>query len=82
MTQYWKEPTQAEQDQALLVQNEMVELANRLRGEGLIPPIIIAGMGAAIADVLTTIYGNESVPPWFAKQAEMTDALINGKNIN
>lgn len=78
--QRWIEPNQEQQDQALHAQIAIVEICNRLIREGFAPPIVIAGMGAAVCDVLTTVYGNSAVPPWFQKQADMTAAMIGAKH--
>ena len=76
MRQVWTEPTQEQQDQALLVQIEVIEALNRMRREGFDPRILIAGLAAAAADTVTTYFSNEAVAPWFAKQAEMVDEIM------
>ena len=70
------QPTQEQQDQALLVQMEIAEAVNRMSREGFDPRVLIAGMAAATADTVTTFFGNEAVAPWFAKQAEMVGEIM------
>ena len=73
------QPTQEQQDQALLVQIELIEALNRMRREGFDPRILIAGIAAAAADTVTTYFGNQAVEPWFAKQAEMVADVMHGR---
>ena len=72
----WHEPNDYENAQASLVQIEIVEVFNRFAKEGIEPQLLAAGAGAAIADLLTAVYGNHLVPEWFQKQASFTRKLI------
>ena len=77
----WKEPTDYAGAQASLIQVEIIEMFNRMRAEGIEPALMVAGAGAAIADLLTTAHGAEMVPLWFQKQANFTRKLVaNGRH--
>lgn len=66
------EPTVEQAEQCTIVQQEFVELVNRLCDEGFDRRIIMAGVAAATAASILTFYGPGEVTPWFAKQAAMT----------
>lgn len=74
--QVWIQPTREQQDQAVLVQGEICEAINRLAREGFDPRVIMAGIAAASSDLVFKVFGQQAVPMWFAKQAEITAELI------
>lgn len=75
MADRWIEPTAEQNEQALLVQGDIVALVNRLLKEGNDARIVMAGMGAATADLITCTFGPTAVAPWFQKQADMVREL-------
>lgn len=66
------EPTVEQAEQCAIVQQEVVELINRLCNEGFDRRVIMAGVAAASAASILTFYGAGEVTKWFAKQAVMT----------
>ncbi|MXP43695.1 hypothetical protein [Allopontixanthobacter sediminis] len=62
-------PNPAEEHQAHLVQNELIEMVNRLRAEGMSRQVISTGLAMGIADTVTSWSGAQSVAPWFARHA-------------
>ena len=73
----YEQPTQAEHDRCTLVHHEAVEMINRLILEGFDRRIIMAGVATAAADLVTTTYGLDAVPTWFANQAMTAKAMID-----
>lgn len=71
-------PTPEQEAHATLAHHEIVETVNRLITEGMDCRVVLAGIGAAAADLITTKYGNQAVAPWFEKQAEMIDRVVRG----
>lgn len=65
------ETTEQQRADALKTQRAVLNEANLLSAEGLAPQEIVAGMGAAIADVIATHWGQEAVGRWFHKQGLM-----------
>lgn len=72
-------PTEAQQQQALLVHHDVRELLAKLAGEGIDARIVVTGAAAALADVLSGTWGAESVAPWFASQADMVRKVFGGQ---
>lgn len=66
------EPTVEQANQCAIVQQDVVELINRLCGEGIDRRVVIAGLAAASAATVMSFYGPDQVSTWFAKQAAMT----------
>lgn len=79
MADKWTDPTPRQNKQAERVQTEVVDLVNCLIREGIDPRVVIAGLGAATADTLTSVFGNTAVLPWFERQAAIArDVLRDG----
>jgi hypothetical protein len=70
------EPTAEEIEQGQRVLKAVIGEVNLLLREGVQPKAAMAGLATACADVITTIWGNEHVPAWFAAQAEHSAQLI------
>ncbi len=66
------EPSVEQAEQCAIVQQEVVELVNRLSAEGFDRRIIMAGMAAATAASVMSFYGPSEISKWFARQAVMT----------
>ena len=66
------EPTAEQNAQCAIVQQEVVELVNRLCNEGIDRRVVIAGLSAATAASVLTFYGPAEVSVWFARPAAMT----------
>lgn len=67
------------------VRAERVQLAviselNLLAREGLTNAELLAGVGAAVADLITCTAGSMAVAPWFARQGRLMHALQNEEN--
>ena len=73
----WARPSDEQQQQALLVQHDVIEVLNRLAKEGIDRRIIMAGLGSATADLITCSFGPQAVAPWFDRQAEMVRRAID-----
>lgn len=71
MADVWITPNAEQEAQARLVQHDVVELINRLCLEGIDRRVIMAGLGTAIADLVTCTFGPSAVVPWFQKQADI-----------
>lgn len=69
------EPTIEQAEQCALVQQDIIEIINRLAQEGIDRRVITAGLAAATAATVQTYYGPAEVCTWFAKQAAMTAHL-------
>lgn len=72
----WIEPTEEQQAEALAVQREVISTINRLGREGVHPAILTAGVGAALADLVTSQHGAQMVPKWFQRQALIAAKLV------
>jgi hypothetical protein len=66
------EPTPEQRAQSARAQAETVKLFRRLADEGIDPPMVLAGVGAATAAFIQVVYGPAEVPQWFARNAVMT----------
>lgn len=66
------EPTAMQADQCAVVQQEFVELINRLADEGFDWRVVMAGLSAATAAAVQTHCGAATVPVWFAQQVALT----------
>jgi hypothetical protein len=75
---HWRMPTKAQEDAALRVQKAVCQELNLLSREGVEPAALLAGAGAALADLITSVWGIQAVAPWFDKQGEMTADLLRG----
>ena len=71
MTDVWKQTNTAEREQATLVANEIVEVINRAIREGIDRRVVIAGIGSALTDTITCVFGASAVVPWFEGQAKL-----------
>lgn len=80
MTDKWIEPNAEQQAQALIAHHEIIETMNRLIREGFDARIVMAGVGAATSDLITTQFGNTAVAPWFEKQAQMVRDVTGPRN--
>lgn len=82
MSKKWHsyELTQQQIDQTKRVETALCNELNLLSREGVPVPVILAGLGMTIADLITTQSGAEAVAPWFAKQAEMIASLVGKKH--
>jgi hypothetical protein len=76
MADRWVELSPEQSEQAVIVQNELIECVNGLAREGIDPRIILAGIASASADLLTNVFGNTAVVPWFEGQAHMARQLM------
>lgn len=70
------QPTNEQQEQALLVQHDIVELLARLSREGIPATIIMTGAAAALADVLSRTWGEKSVAKWFFAQWQVAHEIL------
>lgn len=68
-------PTPEQCARAARVQRQLMAEVSLLACEGVSPHEMIAGLGATIADVLTTAWGPTAVAPWFKNQAAMIESL-------
>lgn len=68
-------PTHEQQAHAQLAEHDIVETINRLLREGIDPIVVIAAIGAATADTITSVFGATAVAPWFEKQGEIMRGL-------
>lgn len=80
MADKWIFSTDEQEQQALLVQHDVLETINRLGREGIDPRLIMAGLAAATSDLLTSTFGNTAVAPWFDGQAAVARELLRGGN--
>ena len=78
MTDKWKAQTSEQHEQATLVANELVEVINRAIREGIDPRVVIAGIGSAITDTITCVFGATAVVPWFEGQAKLLRDMQGG----
>jgi hypothetical protein len=78
MSEMWIEPSREQQEQALLAQNENIEVINRLVREGIDGRVDLAGLGSAAADTVTCLFGPRAVAAWFATQANIVVSLQQG----
>lgn len=62
-------------DQCAIAAHDIIETINRLIREGIDERIVIAAIGSATADTITSVYGAHQVAPWFDKQAAMVREL-------
>lgn len=69
------EPTVEQAEQCAIAQQEIVETIQRLIGEGMDRRCVTAGLAAASAATIMTLYGGAEVSPWFAKQSVMSTYL-------
>lgn len=76
----WDLPSKQQQDQCLEVSKAMTREANLQIREGVDAPVLIAGMGSAVADTIASLIGPHAVAPWFEKQAAMIRELQSGGN--
>ncbi|CAN5202475.1 hypothetical protein BH10PSE13_BH10PSE13_00080 [soil metagenome] len=67
-----EEPTAEQADQCTLVQQEVVELINRLADEGFDRRVLMAGVSSATAAAVLAFFGAKAVPIWFAQQSALT----------
>lgn len=78
MTKQWIEhPAQTGEMNARAeqVETQVVELLNRLSGEGFSSIELLTGLAAASGDLLLARVGPEAIAPWFRSQADMVDSL-------
>jgi hypothetical protein len=75
MADVWKEPSEQEQQLANLAANDILEVVNRLVKEGIDPRVVIAAMGSATCDTITSIFRITAASPWFLQQAIMVNQL-------
>lgn len=75
MTDRWITPNAEQRTHAELVQQDIIELLNRLIREGIDPRVILAGIASASCDMLTNVFGQSSVVPWFEMQAKIARDL-------
>lgn len=68
-------PTAEQQARAERVQRAICHEINLASREGCAPAELLAGLGAAIADLITSTAGPEAVGPWFARQAQVIEEL-------
>ena len=71
-------PTPEQEAHATLAHHEFVEVTNRLITEGMDSRIILAGIGAAAADLIASKFGRQAAAPWFAKQAILVNREFGG----
>ena len=69
------EPTVEQAEQCCLVQQDVIELIERLNREGIDIRVVLAGLSAATSYTVMKAYGRKEVPAWFARQSAMTMAL-------
>lgn len=69
-------PTDEQQEQAILAQHDLCETINRLGREGIDPRVILAGLGAATADLITCNFGPDAVAPWFLQHGELITQMM------
>lgn len=68
------EPTVEQTDQCAIVQQDVIELIERLTNEGIDLRVVLAGLAAATSFTVMKAYGPKEVPVWFARQSAMTMA--------
>ncbi|MBU2340023.1 MAG: hypothetical protein KKE77_02120 [Alphaproteobacteria bacterium] len=68
-------PTKEQQDRAERVQHAVIAELNLLAREGVSNAELLAGMGSAVADLITCTAGPVAVAPWFERQAELVREL-------
>lgn len=76
------EPTVEQAHQCAIVQQEFVELVNRLLDEGIDRRILSAGIAAATNATIASFYGAEEVATWFAKQSVMAVGLAKARSVD
>ena len=64
-------PTRSHEDQALLAQQDVLELMARLGGDGFDARAVLAGVASGMAIMVGTVFGPGAVSPWFANQARV-----------
>ena len=69
------EPTRAQEDSAERVQRALIAEMNLAAREGAGNAELLAGAGAAIADLITCTAGPSAVAPWLERQAEIVRQL-------
>lgn len=69
------EPTPEQIAMTKKVETAVCNEINLLAREGIPLACLLTGMGMAIADLLTTQAGPESVAPWFAAKADLIRSL-------
>ena len=76
----WITPTKLQDAQITLAQHDIVEMLNRLGREGMDPRIVLAGLAAATAGLLVSVFGSTAVAPWFEGQALIVRDLQKSGN--
>lgn len=69
------EPTSEQLLQAERVQKVICGEINLLAGEGICLAALLAGLGTAVADLITSQRGAEHVAPWFDRNAQLVRQL-------
>jgi hypothetical protein len=75
MKDVWKEPSREQHAQCALASLDIIETVNRLIREGMDPRVVIAAIGSATANTITSVWGATAVAPWFDQQAKMVRDL-------
>ena len=70
--------TPEQEEQCTLVQQEFVELANRLLAEGIALPVMLGGLSNAVTAIVAHSGGAKAVCIWFAQNAALTMHLTDG----
>lgn len=68
-------PTDEQQDRAERVQIAVIAELNLLAREGVTNAELLAGVGSAVADLITCTAGPLHVAPWFERQAQLVREL-------
>lgn len=68
------EPTVEQAEQCAIVQQDVIELIERLNKEGIDLRVVLAGLAAATSFIVMKAYGAKEVPVWFARQSALTMA--------
>lgn len=78
MPDQWITPSAEQEEQARLVQVDLVTVISEAINAGTDPRVALAGIAAAAADTLTSIFGQSAVVPWFEMQATIARRMIEG----
>jgi hypothetical protein len=68
-------PTPEQVEQVKKVERALCNEIHLLQREGIPLPILLSGLGMAVADFITCAVGPEAVAPWFASQGAMIAGL-------
>lgn len=76
----WRGLTDEEKAQSVIVENDFIELMNRLLKEGISARVVLHGLNAAIKDFIVSVFGLSNVLPWYVTQCHIVRAQVYGED--